>query len=80
MGRSIGLPTLGSKLLWCKYAGAIQGASLNNGFNTFKQMHCNSCKFHKPRSKNWNCNAGWVEEQANDPEFKKVIKNVLSSE
>jgi len=76
VGASIGLPTMGTKIVWCKHSGgSIAGFDLKGAFDIFRQQHCRSCKFHKPRSKDWVCYVKWVKDQQNDPDFKKVLDN-----
>ena len=75
-GRSIGLPSLGQKFVWCKHCkSSIAGADLKGVFNLFKQQNCQSCAFRKPRSENWNCYVNWVKKQENCPEFKRALNN-----
>ncbi|MCX6777593.1 MAG: DUF4365 domain-containing protein [Candidatus Micrarchaeota archaeon] len=40
VGRLIALPSLGSKILWCKYGGAIEGFDLLDSFKLFKATKC----------------------------------------
>lgn len=76
LGASIGLPSMGTKLVWCKYCKtSIGGFNLKGVFDNFKKDNCQSCEHHKSRGKNWICNVKWVREQAESPEFKKVSEN-----
>jgi len=76
VGASIGLPSMGTKFVWCRYCkSSIAGLDLEGTFNSFKQQNCQSCKFQKPRSRNWVCYVRWVKEQESDPEFRTVLTN-----
>lgn len=76
VGMSIGLPSMGTKFVWCKHCkGSIAGFDLKGTFELFKQENCCNCKFHKPRSKDWICKVKWIKEQENQSDFKKVLDN-----
>ena len=76
VGQTLGLQTLGQKLVWCKHAGAIQGFSLQNSFELFKEHNCKECPYKKPRRKEWSCNVKWVQEQEKDPALVSYVKNM----
>jgi hypothetical protein len=76
VGISIGLPSMGTKFVWCKYCkSSIAGFDLEGAFNNFKQQNCQSCTSHKPRSEDWGCYVKWVREREDDPEFRTVLTN-----
>jgi hypothetical protein len=76
LGVSIGLSSMGTKLVWCKYCkSSIAGFSLESAFNTFKQQNCQSCTYRKPRSDDWICTVRWVKEHEANPEFRTVLTN-----
>jgi hypothetical protein len=79
-GANTGLPSMGTKLVWCKHCkSCISGFDLQGSFNIFKQQNCQLCAYHKPRSKEWICYVKWVKEQMDSPEFRKVLENVKKS-
>lgn len=77
-GEMLGLPTAGSKFLFCKYGGAIRGLSLDSLYEGFKREYCMNCKHHDPMPKNWKWSLEWQkEEQKNrSPEFERFIDRV----
>lgn len=81
LGRSIGLPSLGSKIIWCKNAneGSIEGVDLKGSFDFFKLKNCEGCEHHKPREKDWTCKVKWVKEQEEEPEFRNFLDNYRKS-
>lgn len=77
LGRSIGLPSMGTKLVWCKHCKcSITGFDLKGTFNSFKRENCQSCVHNEPRSKKWICYVKWVKKQEKHPDFKKVLTNL----
>ena len=79
VGRSIGLPSMGTKIVWCKHCNSsLSGFDLKGTFELFRQENCQSCTFRKPRSAKWNCYVKWVKEQEEYPEFKNVLSNFRS--
>lgn len=80
VGRSIGLPSMGEKFVWCKYCtSSIAGFDLKGTFDLFKEKNCQSCTFKKPRDVNWICYVRWVREQQSSEEFSKVLSNFKKS-
>jgi tetratricopeptide (TPR) repeat protein len=50
LGRNIGLPTLGPKVIWCKNHGIVEGVSLKNIFSWFVEASCKKCDLRKSRN------------------------------
>jgi len=74
LGKSIGLNSLGSKFIWCKYCkNPHLGINLELIFNNFKEENCINCIYHEKRDYDWICMVKWVEEQENDAEFLKIL-------
>ncbi len=77
VGMSIRLPSMGTKLVWCKYCKTCsEGFNLDLIFNSFVEENCKGCKKHSPREKDWECKVNFVREQAKEPQLKKVIDNL----
>jgi hypothetical protein len=64
VGRSIGLPSMGSKRIGCSISGYVEGVDLDHIFIFFRDNNCMGCKQHKPRKDDWGCTVKWVKEQA----------------
>lgn len=76
-GRSIGLPSMGSKFIWCQHCKtSSSGFNLNLIFNFFVEENCKDCKYVDKRNANWECIFDWVQKQENDAEFTKVVENL----
>ncbi len=76
VGVSIGLPSMGTKFIWCKYCkNSYGGFNLDDIFNTFKKQNCKECKCHRPRKEDWVCNVKWIEKQEQNLDFRKVLDN-----
>jgi hypothetical protein len=77
LGASIGLPSMGSKLVWCKYCkGCSSGFSLDLIFESFIEENCKGCKHLTPRPGDWVCTVKFVMDQEKDAEFHKIVENV----
>lgn len=64
VGKSLGLPSMGLKIVWCKHCkSSIEGFDLKGSFEIFKRENCEQCGFLKGRSKDWKCNVKIVKEQ-----------------
>lgn len=74
MGRALGLPTLGTKLLWCteKKRGLI-GVVLKGCYNAFEQEICKDCDCCCPRDEDWICKMKWIEEEMKNPDMRKAF-------
>ncbi len=59
LGELTGVPSIGSKLLWCKHSKVTYNYHLDKGFETHKGQYCRNCKHRKPRSEDWVCTVGW---------------------
>ena len=67
VGRNIGLPSLGSKTIWCdKCTQSFEAFDLKGLFEEFRRLNCANCKYCSPRDNSWKCNVGWVKEQQKD--------------
>lgn len=75
IGASIGLPSMGRKIVWCKHCkSSIDGFDLQGTFDIFQKENCESCTFLKTRDKDWKCYVKWVKEQQKDiPRFKEPL-------
>ena len=79
-GRSIGLPSMGSKFIWCQHCKtSSSGFNLNLIFNFFVEENCKDCKYVDKRNASWECIFDWVKKQENDAEFAKVVENLKSN-
>ena len=76
LGASIGLFSLGGKIVWCKHGGTIGGFDLKGSFELFKTEYCKNCQYNKTRDNDWNCTVGWIQTHEKEPEFQKVIENI----
>jgi hypothetical protein len=77
VGASIGLPSMGTKGVWCEHCKTtIQAFDLNGAFELFRGENCKSCAFRKGRSADWVCQVKWVKDQMNDAQFKVVLENM----
>lgn len=75
LGECIGLPSMGLKLIWCKYCkNIISGFSLKNTFESFQVINCKNCSNHLPRKKDWVCTVEFVKKQENEKKFKEIVK------
>ena len=69
-----GLLSAGSKILYCKFKGGIEGLDLDATYYDFKNEYCKDCPNLKHHSKDWK----WSEEesQKRSPEFSEFLKNL----
>lgn len=81
VGASIGLPSMGSKIIWCKNCkSSIEAFDLQGAFETFQKENCESCAFHKTRAEDWICYVKWVKDQQQNPtEFKEGLEKIRSA-
>lgn len=80
LGESIGLESLGSKIIWCKYGeNFIQALSLKQTFNRFKEENCKDCKYHTPRKKDTEFTIEWVQNFEKDPQFQEFLRKIRNS-
>jgi hypothetical protein len=77
VGMSIGLPSMGSKFIWCQHCKtSSHGINLNLIFNLFVENNCKDCKYLEKRDASWECTIDWVQKQEKDSEFAKVVENL----
>ncbi|WP_158600493.1 DUF4365 domain-containing protein [Haloarcula sp. Atlit-7R] len=74
LGESLGVYTLGNKVMWCKHGGGTEGLSLETLFHGFKNRHCEGCPHHSPRPHDWTGTVEWVTEQEQDSEFLEYLR------
>lgn len=80
VGRSIGLPSMGSKLIWCKHCkSSPSGFNLKLIFTSFVENNCKDCKHIDKRNDDWEPTVKWVQEQEKDTEFVKVVEKLKES-
>lgn len=80
VGMSIGLPSMGSKLIWCKHCKSTSsGFNLKFIFNSFVEMNCKDCEYIDKRNSDWEPAVKWVQEQEKDAEFVKVVEKFKES-
>lgn len=72
-GKSIGLASMGSKIIWCKYKGSIEGFDLNLVYNSFRTNNCLNCEYLEARENSWSCNVKFIKNLVEDPEFKDFL-------
>jgi hypothetical protein len=63
IGASIGLPSMGLKIVWCPHGNAFEGFDLQETFDSFQKENCGSCSNLKRRDKDWKCYVKFVKEQ-----------------
>ncbi len=63
LGEAFGVPTIGYKLLWCKFGKVTLNFQLQEGFENHKEDFCKTCKHRKPRADDWVCIVGWFKER-----------------
>ena len=78
VGASIGLPSMGTKIIWCEHCKhSIEAFDLRSAFESFKQENCTKCTFHKSRTEDWVCYVKWVkDQQQNLPRFKEGLERI----
>jgi hypothetical protein len=65
-GKMLGLPTAGSKFLFCKYGGGYCGLSLDSLYNDFMKENCDACAHRHPMSEDWKWSIKWQQEKTNN--------------
>jgi hypothetical protein len=77
-GEMLGLPTAGSKFLFCKYGGSVYGLSLDSMYEGFRKDHCVNCEHHNPMPKDWKWSLAWQQEKdkKRTDEFQRFIDAV----
>jgi hypothetical protein len=78
-GKSIVLPSLGNKAIWCKFKGGAAGFSLKNIIPHFRSTNCKGCKNRIERSRDWVCRIKDFEELNKDPEFQNYIDRMMKA-
>lgn len=76
LGRTTGVVSIGTKSLWCKHGGGVQGVSLANIFETFERNSCEGCEHHCPRPDDWEFTSEFAEQQVTDPGFEEFLDNI----
>ena len=79
VGQSIALPSLGSKVIWCKFKGGAMGFSLTNMIPHFQSTRCNDCENRIERSRDWVCRIKDFEELNKDSEFQHFIDLMMKA-
>ncbi len=75
LGESVGLNSLGSKLIYCSEKKVvIEGISLEDSFEFFKKEYCEDCKKIQPREPNWKCTMGWFDKRWQSDMIQNVLK------
>lgn len=76
-----GLPTAGSKILYCKHASGTMGFNLDNLYDSIKHQYCNHCKFQDPMPREWKWSYSWQQEKDNNrsDEFKRFLTDFNTS-
>lgn len=74
LAKMVGIPTLGSKMVYCPYGGQIEGISLEDLFKFFKDKYCNDCNKKRPRDHDWKCKVGWIEEMRLSDTIQGLLK------
>jgi hypothetical protein len=70
MGRSIGLPSLGMKLIWCcEIKRSAMHFYLDECYALFNHLFCQNCEKCRPRDTNWICTQNWIDEESKNPEI-----------
>ncbi len=75
----LNLPSLGRRVIWCKYGGFYAGQNLHGMFDCFVEEHCDSCEFNEPQPDEWECTTGWMIKHNANPEFEKVLHNFYNA-
>lgn len=69
LGKSIGLFSLGPKVIWCLHSGGISGLRFDLLFDSFVSTYCNNCKIKQKRDDGWSCTMTDLFKISNDKEF-----------
>lgn len=77
VGQMTGLPSLGSKVIYCPFGGMFEGVSLENLFNGFVNQFCKNCKKRELRDKDWKCTVEWLEQRERPNVIKKIIEQKI---
>jgi hypothetical protein len=75
-GEMLGLPTAGSKFLFCDFVNAcLYGQELDRLLESMQRDHCDQCEFREPRPSDWKWSREWQREyDKNRPaKFQKCI-------
>lgn len=69
-----GLLSAGSKILYCKFKGGIEGIDLDAIYDDFKNEYCKDCPNLKKYAEDWK----WSEEDSQErtPEFSEFLENL----
>jgi len=78
-GKSIVLPSLGNKAIWCKFRGGASGFCLRNIITHFRSTNCNGCERRIERSQEWECRIKDFEELNRDPMFQQFIDRIMKA-
>ena len=74
-GRLMGLPTAGSKVLYCDAKPyALEGLQLDGLMKAYQEGPCVGCPMRKPRTTDWNWSEKWAKEQGLSPKFKDFLR------
>lgn len=79
VGQMTGLPSLGSKVIYCPFGGMFEGVSLENLFNGFVHQFCKNCKKRELRDKDWKCTVEWLEQRERPNVIKKIIEQKVKN-
>jgi len=74
LGRLTGVVSIGTKTIWCKHGGGMEGPSLTRMFSRFKDEYCDGCEHHCPRSDDWELTTEFADQQVNDSEFQRFLE------
>ena len=79
LGRTLGLPSIGPKLLLCDKQGyRVHDAALDSAYAAFKREYCDTCRDLHPRPSGWEWSEEWQQEEnlrhaASMPAFFRTI-------
>lgn len=79
LGQSIGLPFLGSKMIYCPYAEYSESVNLELLFEWLVSDHCKNCDKREPRDPDWECKVKWVEEMRNSDVVRDVLREIYGN-
>jgi hypothetical protein len=64
LAHTLGLPSIGPKILHCDLHGHHQlGATLDSAYTTLKERYCDRCPDSAPRASDWNYSDEWQEQE-----------------
>lgn len=81
LGETIGLVSLGYKLIYCSEVDIyVEGTNLQASFDFLNNKYCKECKKRIPMDPDWRCEVGWFEKRWKSDVMQNVLKKRHESE